>query len=245
MWLIALILAMVLGSGTAAAFDCSGVKFPPTVVICSDPELMRLADERQAAIYEARARIGEQAWPALWEDQKRWVRSYATACGVPPDRPPPIPVPASIKDCFKQAGEARIAYLRSYGVAAGSGSPASSQQNDTTSTMFQKELADRTAWENWFNGLVGDEKTGAFYWSGQRSLPNPGSCDQMNAAFERGCREAVAMLSPTDVMRESNPVYKLGWNSYTAPAPAPRRRKKRLGRRSKRLHRHLPPRQRL
>jgi S1-C subfamily serine protease len=84
---------------------------------------MRLADERQAAIYEARARIGEQAWPALWEDQKKWVRSYAIACGVPPDRPPPRPVPASIKECFKQAGEARLGYLRSYGPAAGSGSP--------------------------------------------------------------------------------------------------------------------------
>jgi uncharacterized protein len=123
MWLIALILAVVLGSGTAAAFDCNGVRFPPTVVICSDPELMRLADERQVAINEARTRIGEQAWPVLWGDQRKWVRSYATACGVPPDNPPPIPVPASIKDCFRQAGEARLAYLRSYGVAATSASP--------------------------------------------------------------------------------------------------------------------------
>jgi hypothetical protein len=28
----------------------------------------------------------------LWDEQKGWVRSYATACGVPPDRPPPYPV---------------------------------------------------------------------------------------------------------------------------------------------------------
>lgn len=124
MWLIALILAVVLGSGTAAALDCSGVTFPPTVVICSDPELIRLTDERQQAINEARARIGERAWPVLWEDQRRWVPSYATACGVPPDRPPPDPVPASIKECFRRAGEARIAYLRSYGVAASSTSVA-------------------------------------------------------------------------------------------------------------------------
>ena len=104
--------------------DCSGVTFPPTVVICSDPELIRLTDERQQAINEARARIGERAWPVLWEDQRRWVPSYATACGVPPDRPPPDPVPASIKECFRRAGEARIAYLRSYGVAASSTSVA-------------------------------------------------------------------------------------------------------------------------
>lgn len=116
MLIIAFLLSLVIASGTAAAFDCVGVTFPPTVVLCSDPELMRLADERQAAIYEARARVGEQGWPALWEDQKRWVRSYAAACGVPPDRPPPNPVPASVKECFRQAGAARVAYLRAYGV---------------------------------------------------------------------------------------------------------------------------------
>jgi predicted aspartyl protease/uncharacterized protein len=123
---VALILLMVLASGTAAAFDCVGVTFPSTVVICSDPELMRLTDERQAAINEARARIGEAAWSALWEDQKRWVRSYATACGVPPDQAPPNPVPASIKECFRLAGEARVAYLRAYGGAAGGAPPSGS-----------------------------------------------------------------------------------------------------------------------
>src|SRR5271163_1175327 len=115
----AFVLSLVLASGAAAAFDCVGVTFPSTVVICSDPELVLLTDERQAAINEARARIGEQAWPALWDDQTRWVRSYASACGVPPDQAPPNPVPASVKECFRQAGEARIAFLRAYGVAAG------------------------------------------------------------------------------------------------------------------------------
>ena len=81
--------------------------------------------------------------------------------------------------------------------------------------MFQKGIANRTAWENWFNGLSGDEKIGAFYWAGQRSLPNPGSCNQMNDAFERGCREAIAVLSPSDALRKSDPTYRAGWNSYT------------------------------
>lgn len=123
LWLASLILSLVLASDTAAAFDCAGVTFPSTVVICSDPELMRLADARQEAINQARVQVGEAAWPALWEDQKRWVRSYAAACGVPPDRPPPNPVPASVKECFRQAGEARVAYLRAYGTAAGSAPP--------------------------------------------------------------------------------------------------------------------------
>jgi S1-C subfamily serine protease/uncharacterized protein len=123
MWIVALIVWVTLSGGSAAAFECVGVRLPSTIVICSDPELMRLADERQEAINEARGRIGEEAWPQLWEDQKDWVRSYATACGVPQDRPAPIPVPPAIKACFKSAAQARIAYIRAYGLAT-AGSPA-------------------------------------------------------------------------------------------------------------------------
>jgi S1-C subfamily serine protease/uncharacterized protein len=120
MWIVAVFLWAVLSSGTAAAFECVGVTLPSSLVICSDPELMQLGDERQEAINEARGRVGEDRWPELWEDQKAWVRSYATACGVPPDRQPPLPVSATIKACFKRAAVARLTYLRGYGVAAGS-----------------------------------------------------------------------------------------------------------------------------
>ncbi len=119
MWIVAIFLWAVLGSGTAAAFECTGVTLPRLIVICSDPELTRLADERQRVIDEARARIGEKRWPELWEDQKTWVQSYAAACGVPPDRLLSIPISASIKVCFKQAAIARVAYLRAYGITAG------------------------------------------------------------------------------------------------------------------------------
>jgi S1-C subfamily serine protease/uncharacterized protein len=133
MRIVTIFLWVVLSTGTAAAFECTNVTLSSSFVICSDPELMRLGDERQEAINEARGRIGEHRWPALWEDQKAWVRSYATACGVPPDRPPPLPISASIKACFKRAAAARIAYLRSYGVAAddapASPSPGSASQN--------------------------------------------------------------------------------------------------------------------
>lgn len=47
------------GSGTLA-FDCAGVKLPSSLVICSDPELMRLADERQEAFSEAMTRLNDQ-----------------------------------------------------------------------------------------------------------------------------------------------------------------------------------------
>ncbi len=81
--------------------------------------------------------------------------------------------------------------------------------------MFQKGLSDRTSWETWFNGLQGDQKTGAFYWAGQRSLSHQGSCQQMSAAFYDGCTAAKVRLAASDALRKSEPSYKLGWNSYT------------------------------
>src|SRR6516162_1166891 len=130
MWLVAVFLWALLYSGTAAAFECAGVTLPSTLVICSDPELMALGDARQEAINEARGRIGEDRWPELWEDQKAWVRSYATACGVPPNRPPPFPLSVSTKACFKRAAVARIAYLRAYGATI-DGAPSSPSPGTT------------------------------------------------------------------------------------------------------------------
>ncbi|HJU20473.1 MAG TPA: peptidoglycan-binding protein [Stellaceae bacterium] len=125
MRIIAFVLGIwLLGTGTAAAFDCANATLPSSIVICSDPELQRLADERQAAFNAARERLSKEQMEELFESQKAWVRSYATACGVPPDRLPPVPVPASVKECFKRAGAARVAYIRSYGQrAAGIPSP--------------------------------------------------------------------------------------------------------------------------
>jgi predicted aspartyl protease/uncharacterized protein YecT (DUF1311 family) len=111
-------LSMLCGGSSAEAFECSGVTLPSSIVICSDPELMRLADERQQIYDAARARLTPEQRKQLLEDQRAWVHSYAAACGVPPNRPPPVPVPASVIECFKRAAEARAAYLRQYGLSA-------------------------------------------------------------------------------------------------------------------------------
>lgn len=113
----AFLFAILLSSAPAWAFDCSNVTLPSSIVICSDPGLMKLADERQTALNWARWGLSPQLDRQLLADQRAWIRSYATACGVPPDRPPPNPVPASVQECFRRAGEARVAYLRNYGVA--------------------------------------------------------------------------------------------------------------------------------
>ncbi len=94
-------------------------------------------------------------------------------------------------------------------------------------SMFDQGLQDRAAWEQWFNSLQGDAKTGAFYWAGQRSLPHPGSCQQMSNEFYAGCTQAKLKLSASDTLRKTEPAYKAGWNAWTpsavpqAAAPTP------------------------
>jgi hypothetical protein len=81
------------------------------------------------------------------------------------------------------------------------------------SDLFSQGLQDRTAWEMWFSSLSGDERAGAEYWAGQRSLPNPGNCIG-TPDFQTGCNEARAKLTGPDTLRKSRPEYKAGWNSY-------------------------------
>ena len=134
MWIAALLLTAV--SQAALAFECAEVNLASSLVICSDAELMRLADERQEAIKEARIRIGEDRWPALWDNQKAWVRSYSAACGAPADRPPPTPVPEPIRDCFKKAALERIAFLRAYG-----NGPTDYRASQTASAQDRSEVS--------------------------------------------------------------------------------------------------------
>lgn len=111
------LLCVVLTGSEAMAFNCSGITLPSSIVVCSDPDLTRLADERQQIYNESRSRLTPEQQSALWEDQKAWVRSYPTACGVAPDSPPAIPVPPSIIECFKRSAEARSRYIRAYGLS--------------------------------------------------------------------------------------------------------------------------------
>jgi hypothetical protein len=82
-------------------------------------------------------------------------------------------------------------------------------------SLFEQGRQDRATWEQWFNGLQGDYKTGAFFWASQRSLPSPGTCRQMSDDFYAGCTQAKVRLSPSDTLRKTEPDYKAGWNAWT------------------------------
>jgi hypothetical protein len=83
---------------------------------------------------------------------------------------------------------------------------------------FQQGLADREDLEAWFDQSQGDYHEGAVYWSGQRSLPHPGSCANpaMPGAWQQGCVAAQKRLALSDVRRRTEPDYKRGWNSWKA-----------------------------
>jgi uncharacterized protein YecT (DUF1311 family) len=107
----------LLAAGSAHAdhtLECDKVQLPSSLVICSDPDLLAIADERGQVYQELWARLDTAQRAALQADQAQWVREYATRCGLPPDLPPRLPPTLSVLDCFKQAGRARIAFLRGY-----------------------------------------------------------------------------------------------------------------------------------
>lgn len=94
--------------------------------------------------------------------------------------------------------------------------PAQPAPSGAPSSPYEQGAADRRAWELWFDGLRGVYREGAFFWSGQRSLPKPAACAQPNQPdpdFEAGCEAAKKMLAPSDVRRKGEPDYRRGWNS--------------------------------
>jgi hypothetical protein len=85
-------------------------------------------------------------------------------------------------------------------------------------SSFAAGLADRQSMEVWISGLSGDEKDGATWWAANRSLPHHASCanaeQQANATWLAGCLNAQQRLTPIDLKRKSDPLYRKGWNSF-------------------------------
>lgn len=133
-------LTTLTGSAAAMAFNCLGITLPSSIVICSDPDLTRLADARQQIYNETRSRLTPEQQKALWEDQKAWFRVYAAACGIPGDSPPPIPAPESVIECFKQAAERRAGYLRDYGIPSNFAATSSATAIPVTSDVDEVAL---------------------------------------------------------------------------------------------------------
>ena len=85
-------------------------------------------------------------------------------------------------------------------------------------TPFREGLADRTAYEQWFAGLSDFQKAGATFWATERSKRIPKACaDSGQGAgtpWMDACRETQQRLTPSDIRRNSEPEYRVGWNSF-------------------------------
>ena len=129
---IAVILLLIVGCGSARAFDCTKPMVAAEFVICSDPGLMAIADQRRRVWDEALARVGGEQKAALLADQWRWLKDYPRSCGVRVQGRPPTPIASEVVECFKRASEARMAYLRAYPPAAKDKAPAGSPTTPRT-----------------------------------------------------------------------------------------------------------------
>jgi hypothetical protein len=139
--------------------------------------------------------------PRFWEG---WNSCSAPGAAAPIPAAPPIALPPAAN------------------LAPPPREPRAQVQPDPDSSAYQQGVADRGAWENWFNGLTGDYRAGAEWWSGQRSKPKPGSCYGSNVQeWTDGCVAAQQRLATADIRRKTEPQFWLGWNSYTPSAPPP------------------------
>jgi hypothetical protein len=108
---------------------CLQAKQTSSIALCSDLELRELAIQRNRAFEAARARLSVDAYDALLRDQKGWVHSYSTACGIIETSPPILPLPSQTQECMKRAGRARIEYLWNY--VGGTTNPVPAKPADT------------------------------------------------------------------------------------------------------------------
>ena len=97
---------------------CRGDIAAVNVAVCGDAELRALAVQRLGAFGDAKAHLSADQQNVLAADQNGWAMSYPQACGLRADVRPPLPLPLSIKECMLRAGQARLAYLRSYAANA-------------------------------------------------------------------------------------------------------------------------------
>lgn len=138
--------------------------------------------------------------PRFWEGWKSCSASGSPATPPEPAAAAPVPVVANRVPPPRREPRAQV-------------------QPDPGSSAYEQGLADRRAWEDWFNGLTGDYRAGAEWWSGQRSKPRPGSCYGSNVQdWTAGCVAAQQRLATPDIRRKAEPQYWWGWNSHSLSA---------------------------
>ena len=96
-------------------------------------------------------------------------------------------------------------------------------QIDTEADAIKHGQADRLEIAAWFASLSGDTAAGAQFWAANRSLKHPPDCKatppSSSPDWTYGCLAAQQKLAGPDVLRKTEPSYRLGWNSPSSSAP--------------------------
>jgi uncharacterized protein YecT (DUF1311 family) len=111
---IATTLVLFAACSAAQARDCKNATVPAEVVVCSNPRLIKLVDQRDRALAAARARADAGQRQTLMTEQRRWLREYPRSCGVGDPGKPLEPTSKEIVACFARAITARTEALHEY-----------------------------------------------------------------------------------------------------------------------------------
>jgi hypothetical protein len=211
---------------SASAIQCASPLTPLDYAYCQDTGLRSMVEEGAQIIQNIWPHLNAEQQQRLGPDQAAWRERTMTACGL---RAWSGIIAPETTACLRHEVSARNQMLSDL-VAEAPVAPSALHPNATApdtpavspaeGSAYRDGLRDRAAWEQWFSGLQGDYKTGAFFWSSQRSLPKPGPCKQMNDDFDAGCTAAKTKLSAADTRRKSEPSYKVGWNAWAPSEPS-------------------------
>jgi len=91
---------------------CNEQEKASSVVICADRDLRQLSMIRNKLFADAKALLSPEAFQQLLADQRQWIQTYSSSCGIPGDGPKPsLPISAAVIGCYRREALGRITDL--------------------------------------------------------------------------------------------------------------------------------------
>lgn len=103
--------ALTLTMGEARAFDCAKAYLGVDYAICSDPKLVASIDDMGQVWQRLKAALPADEFNTLLSEQRQWLKSYGTECGLPPKGQPTEQQIAKATPCIRDRIDARLKYL--------------------------------------------------------------------------------------------------------------------------------------
>lgn len=95
----------------AHAFDCAKAYLGVDFVICSDPKLIASIDDMAQVWQRLKAATPADQFNALLADQRQWLKTYGTECGLPAKGQPSAQQIAKAAPCVRTRIDERLKHL--------------------------------------------------------------------------------------------------------------------------------------